>query len=586
MICGLGTSVRAKRWRCDFWHADTLASVRLLHSSCLRQSRDPRQKLVSVMIGPSQSGKSTFLSMLHGMYGLPVPPQLEVGFGNESTTRVTASYFLPVQYLTWTSPVGTGKIACDSSMPRDHEDYSDKFCAIPNYVATWTSPAGTGKIACDSSMPRDHEDYIDKFCANSHYVANVQPRTDAAELYSWEIIDTPGFDDTTKHLDERHQFEVLKSLQTARTVNAFVFVVGKGIHFGNAFKRIFTQYWATFDRFHDRFLIVHTKWSPLEENYDNECKERVDAFNRNFPQAVDLQHFFVDCQFGSAKRSFPEQKKAFAAERINCVLDAVSARLPTCTSLLACCKTDHMKNVDAILTAHLEGQIDAANTAFTIADNKHAKAKQAPFEIIALLAQKQAEVKDIVDNLTSMDTKDLLIGGSDTKSFVGYWFTGSSTEIRVSCKHTVRGHKETINPNYTYAKWDNIYYPGTTVTGTLHSPWFTGYAGGLYAYVYSCDVHQVEIAKLKERHANLTKEVESLVERRNILQRDMQELGQEWTDLKSRIELLGKRCGELKATHLPLEEFLVFHDVYKRPPETPAKELFRMYCIRKDGKDM
>jgi hypothetical protein len=169
--------------------------------------------------------------------------------------------------------------------------------------------------------------------------------------FNFRLIDTPGFNDNSTG-DEYHAMNIIRRLQHFPSITAVLFIVGKGTTYSQSFLNMFRLYKAILRGL--RFVIVHTKWDPLDPNVtDQDYTARKVAFQSLLSEherdEVNFQHFFIDTVPGrkSPRNPFFEHKRALGIEALDMIVGFLCAVDPTPTNKIQFVKTPRMKHLDA-----------------------------------------------------------------------------------------------------------------------------------------------------------------------------------------------------------------------------------------------
>ena len=223
-------------------------------------------------MGTTQSGKSTFIKLLHTYANSPVPQTLTTGNGNKAETTRVEEYLLRFESLSC-------PLAGDSVTGMDLE----KFLSNTTYVA---KPNGTGR------------------------------------RYVLRIIDTPGLDDNAgANKDEEHIVNILQGLQKVGEVSVVLFIIGRGMAYNGSFQRFFNYYRKMVPALEENFVILHTKWDPVseystDETYALRKKDFYELLGRN------CTHFFIHSliEQKTVRNQFAEHKKALTYNMLAALL--------------------------------------------------------------------------------------------------------------------------------------------------------------------------------------------------------------------------------------------------------------------------
>ena len=210
-----------------------------------------------LVLGASQSGKSTFLKRVHKFAEQRVPTSLHIGNGNTSTTLTTSPYPLIIEERPCS---GVPKVGGDDTAAP----------STPTGILRHTDPA------------------VAAWKANKAFRF---VRGSKGKVFKIRWFDTPGLNDSSNK-DDANALEILSTLSQYRDVkkvHAVIFVTTGS--FGGAFQKIFEYYQAMFPQLKDNFIILHTNWQPFDHKPEA-CVQRIATFDTLFHHPS--KHFFID----------------------------------------------------------------------------------------------------------------------------------------------------------------------------------------------------------------------------------------------------------------------------------------------------
>lgn len=150
-----------------------------------------------MVVGETQAGKSTFITLAHLLNGVSVPDHLKTGNSMLSQTLVPSKYTIPHKGFTYTFPTPKGK------SPANHWEWLASVC----------------KVADAATLQSD-------------------------EPFDIHLLDTPGLNHSTLQAgqDEENIASVLAALEKDCEVNAVLFVVKSDIALTSSFQKMFRYY--------------------------------------------------------------------------------------------------------------------------------------------------------------------------------------------------------------------------------------------------------------------------------------------------------------------------------------------------------
>eukprot|EP01013_Petalomonas_cantuscygni_P009529 TRINITY_DN22377_c0_g1_i1.p1 TRINITY_DN22377_c0_g1~~TRINITY_DN22377_c0_g1_i1.p1 ORF type:complete len:527 (+),score=95.35 TRINITY_DN22377_c0_g1_i1:174-1754(+) len=346
-----------------------------------------------------------------------------------------------------------------------------------------------------------HSARMDEACDSPKYKSNWKPVDPAFEI---TLLDTPGLDDSNLGAsDEDHQYNILKELVLCKSVTAFVFVINSRSPFTGGFQRIFRQYWDAFKDFRTRFIVVHTYFDPLDEDYEPRQKECLRAFRKTFPETanIDMPHVFIDSMWGKSKRGFPEVKAAMAAESVNQLRMFVETRDSTSVDQITYRKTQRMMELDKQVMSHVQGLAAGLQETLDIEDEKQGE-----------IFREMAELSRSIENLNStIDGLERKIRAHDTLEAVSVvekrvpdfphelswadrfqrWLSSQDDTVYLESPCAI--HSLRTSTASTWSKWVDKEISDCQATATLRTRNFALHEGTIVALVLKKDLHKASI---------------------------------------------------------------------------------------------
>jgi len=275
------------------------------------QRSGPKRFSANVLIiGDSQSGKSTFIKKLYELAGKEAPETLKIGSGGEATTSNTHVYNIPLKL----SEIGL------------FDQYKREL--------DWSKAFGSYESFDELSDERNLE------LRKGNVIAEVD----------LNLIDTPGLKGTDKN-DEDNMFELIQTLTDIGSVNC-VLLLNKGTNYGPNFEETLMYYHDMLGRTIPVHML-HTKYTSddilrdIQANvntYKNSA--RIREFKKLFPN-ISGEHWLID--------SIPKHNRPFreflTQHTINTWLASIASEREISTKNLTFTKTAKMKRIDRMVQA-------------------------------------------------------------------------------------------------------------------------------------------------------------------------------------------------------------------------------------------
>jgi len=372
-----------------------------------------------VVVGMSQSGKSSLLRFLHEYVGVPIPSSLVIGTGDISTTKVSTVY-----KFTNVVPV----------------NFMFKNNMIPNSI-------------------------LDAFNDNNYSInTNSNTHIVKSNTFNLDVLDTPGLDDTNID-DEQHIIDMLNNIGDMGELTTIIFIVNSRTPYSASFIKYFKYYTEMLSQLSSKFIVVHSHFG-IDERVDVQVNEHVNGGSRmeqrvnNFIQATgsDCEHYFINSRCNvSGNYIVPKLKTldtAVSYSVLTQILLSIFTRSNIPIANIKFKKTVDINNVESLirtslnakLTGYTQGISSLCQVTGNVADNL------------------SAAIKDIVKLDTSIKTIQARLDDIDVcypeetgfTSISRHWYNGINNKSKTLLA-TITSEVDISYANIEYWCNDNQY---------------------------------------------------------------------------------------------------------------------------------
>lgn len=401
----------------------------MANSSPLVMNEFKKIKRVAI-VGTTQSGKSTFLRLVHEYAGATIPDDLKIGDGNVSCTTHPKIYDI-------TTTLKLYKVFNKSER--------GKLKAQHNEMESVENSAALNKAGVTAN---DYQNYID----SQEYDVSTEPINISNDQLQFHIIDTPGLDEDNDK-DEDHILNILDMFEKEREITAVIFIVNYTVPFSAGFIRFFRYYRYMVPGLSNKFLIVHSRCSladrVIEDMGNDPLKKRKDAFEKKClnddSEILNIQHFFIDSTPKKIRMQHAINRIKYGFEMaltyqvLTNILLAIQSMIDTPMSNLTYRKSDTVRAVDESVMSHCKGlregylkALDTYNKGFSKQGREISGLTAKIADLKASIASKEQRLKEI-DNATEVEV------ARDSKrndfSFFSNWWP--ATELTVNSEFTI-----------------------------------------------------------------------------------------------------------------------------------------------------
>ncbi|KAG9062153.1 hypothetical protein KI688_006485 [Linnemannia hyalina] len=336
-----------------------------------------------LVLGETQSGKSTLLEALK-LYADPTYKidKSRIGSGNVSlTTEVRQESIktrLP-EYL-------VKKV--DRSQ---HSEEQPKAQQHP--------------VAYDVFITKDKDTYEDELNARREYQPPVQGNPWSSEELTFNIIDTPGLNDT-KDQDEHHVFKIISELG-GQSLDLVLVTVSRGA-FTQGLQQVLRSYMDLFPQLGDIMAFVHTRVDYLElhpdmTNFQSYMKEKVATLSAIMGRSS-FPHFWIDCDFETTK----PVRKCITNNTLRRILRlAVENKSVVMLRSKTLNKTPKMKEIDRIIKNQVRAVIQAIEKTLEFNDKDEGVLLQGVYIRATEINELQAKINILQDLQKSYQIDEL-----------------------------------------------------------------------------------------------------------------------------------------------------------------------------------
>ncbi|KAF9373625.1 hypothetical protein CPC16_001759 [Podila verticillata] len=328
-----------------------------------------------LVLGETQSGKSTLMEAFQ-LYANP-------------------------NYNIISSRIGSGNVSLTTEV-REESMYTQ----LPVYEVfkkgdrTQQSP-----VAYDAFILEDKNTYEDKLNARREYQQPVQGASWSSYMLKFNIIDTPGLNDTMDQ-DEDHVAKIFAAL-SGKSLDLVLVTVSRGA-FTQGLQQALRSYLDLFPQLGDIVAFVHTRVDYLElhphmtsfQSYMKENKETLNALmgRESFP------HFWIDCDFETTKPI----RKCITNNILRRILRlAVENKSVVMLHSQTLNKTPKMKKIDRIIKDQVQAVIQAIESTLEFKDKEEGVLLQGVYNHATKINELRAKINTLQDLQESYQTDEL-----------------------------------------------------------------------------------------------------------------------------------------------------------------------------------
>lgn len=427
------------------------------------------QERNAIVLGPTTGGKSELLRALHRLYNSNrVPDSLQVGRGNVSTTAKVTKY-----------PLQVSSISCKTVRKRD--------CGMGHKAMSEMMRIFKG----GNKDSRDY--YLDTYMAKPVY---------GKQTFRVNFLDCPGDKDSRgSGIDEQHFEEIAGELAQLGQISSVVFVIGKGMAYDSSFKTSFLYLWDWLKDHRRNFIMIHTKWSMLMLDVD-EQKARVHEFENMFgEEAKQVKHIFIDSKWEDEVEgnrdgmAHHQQKKALAIQSVDALVANILMMPRLDCSSLQFNKTPAMLEIDRQLKASGDAALQAREHTLQQAKSELADVVRHLTDVAKKIGKHQQEVLPLRTRLAHIDNSDLC---EIERKDVYLWHLWGWKTVTIQSTVPIREVKTyQTSGTVSWDKWEKTRYRIDVRCDSGSVPRYR--LGSIIAYAHTRDMHTEEIQQLKDK---------------------------------------------------------------------------------------
>lgn len=433
-------------------------------------SSEPR---TAIVMGPTTAGKTHLLKTIHFLFNNgTVPSSLLVGHGNTSTTAEVATY-----------PLKVSTIHCQTVRTKD----------IMSSILTrnvHNNRQQIVKIFC-GGVKNSRDFYLDEYFAKPKY---------GKKQFDFNFMDSPGCQDSFGR-DEQHMMKLALALAKQSHISAIIFVIGGGMPYDKGFQTSFNYYWNWLKEYHGNFIVVHTKWDMLDFNFETSAKQRIQEFETTFPETAQVNHIFIDAKWAEetpAERNptqFNQQKKAFAIEAINQLVNKILMMPIISCNLLQLRKTPAMLEVDQQLLAMARQGLFGAQQMLDTTESDYKDFNRQFVQKYTEIADLERQVKPLRNRLNEIDNENLSVLA---RKEVYIWHLWGFRYVELRTEFPIRNvGTEKTSSTVTFTDWTRTDFQLRVKVDSGNIPRI--HLGDVQVCGYMRDVHASEIREIRRQ---------------------------------------------------------------------------------------
>lgn len=341
---------------------------------------------------------------------------------------------------------------------------------------------------------KDSRDYyLDTYMAKPVY---------GKQTFRVNFLDCPGDKDSRgSGIDEQHFEEIAGELAQLGQISSVVFVIGKGMAYDSSFKTSFLYLWDWLKDHRRNFIMIHTKWSMLMLDVD-EQKARVHEFENMFgEEAKQVKHIFIDSKWEDEVEgnrdgmAHHQQKKALAIQSVDALVANILMMPRLDCSSLQFNKTPAMLEIDRQLKASGDAALQAREHTLQQAKSELADVVRHLTDVAKKIGKHQQEVLPLRTRLAHIDNSDLC---EIERKDVYLWHLWGWKTVTIQSTVPIREVKTyQTSGTVSWDKWEKTRYRIDVRCDSGSVPRYR--LGSIIAYAHTRDMHTEEIQQLKDK---------------------------------------------------------------------------------------
>ncbi|KAF8948981.1 hypothetical protein BGZ52_006352, partial [Haplosporangium bisporale] len=362
-----------------------------------------------LVLGETQSGKSTLMEAFQ-LYANP-------------------------NYNIISSRIGSGNVSLTTEV-REESMYTQ----LPEYQVfkkgdrTQQSP-----VAYDAFILEDKNTYEDKLNARREYQQPVQGASWSSDMLKFNIIDTPGLNDTMDQ-DEDHVAKIFAALG-GKTLDLVLVTVSRSA-FTQGLQQALRSYLDLFPQLGDIVAFVHTRVDYLElhphmTSFQSYMKENMETLNalmgrKSFP------HFWIDCDFETTKPIRKCITNNILRRILRLAVENMSVVMLQSQTLNKMNKTPKMKKIDRIIKDQVQAVIQAIESTLEFKDKEEGVLLQGVYNHATTINELRAKINTLQDLQKSYQTDELgLLYEVRVDDIPRPWAKGTQCTVDYAGEHKV-----------------------------------------------------------------------------------------------------------------------------------------------------
>lgn len=375
---------------------------------------------------------------------------------------------------------------------------------------------------------------------------------------SVSVIDTPGiFEDEDKDIE--HMVNIIRALHDVGSIRAIILVVKFSSKIDTPYKASVKYYSKLLPGlFETNLIIVMTDYAcdersknlrALQGIYEEQIKTNIlSEVMHTCGVKTPPRLFTVDC--------LPMSEQEFSIN-LQCRRDVIQHMLTfgtTSTRDLKVAKTDSIMAADRIAIAKLEGEVTAHDERLeqTTASAYSAHSQVEQFE--KRLEYLKTEIEDIHNEISTLDTKELVEGKMTSVRVRWKWFKRQSENVKLTSRWPIQKVSCNTNGKCRWVQKNTV--AEDTFEGRVKGKRNRTLKAKVTLEVYKCDLYGDEIAALGESVGS-KEHVQNEVGKQHVKSKEKHDqISSEVTLLKENIENKKNQISKLSSEYLTMEECL------------------------------
>ncbi|KAG0372053.1 hypothetical protein BGX24_000808 [Mortierella sp. AD032] len=291
-------------------------------------------------------------------------------------------------------------------------------------------------VAYDVFIKEDKDTYEDELNARREYQPPVQGKSWSSDMLKFNIIDTPGLNDT-KDQDEDHVFKIISELG-GQSLDLVLVTVSRGA-FTQGLQQVLRSYMDLFPQLGDIMAFVHTRVDYVElhpdmTNFQSYMNEKMATLG-NIMGRLSFPHFWIDCDFETTK----PVRKCITNNTLRRILRlAVENKPVVILHSKTLNKTPKMKEIDRIIKNQVQAVIQAIEKTLEFNDKDEGVLLQGVYIRATEINELQAKINILRDLQHSYQIDELgLLYEKRFDDIRQPWAMGVSQMAHYAGEHTI-----------------------------------------------------------------------------------------------------------------------------------------------------